>query len=170
MGERDHMIADICAKVEYALPPNEPVLAWGWHGWSVYEHCHRRAPGRVFKVLAHVTTLNTNTCNNGFGPMTLRRGPEPLRFFDEVRKRPPSLFLWSNYFDEMGDDPLRHFTALHELIENRYAIVDVRGPFVAMLRVDLLPPERVAVAAPGRYLPSSKALVESRGASCAVDF
>jgi hypothetical protein len=144
MGERDHMVEDICKKLGPVLPANEPVLAWGWHGWSVYEHCERRAPGRIFKVLAHVTTLNTNTCNNGFGPIGLRGGPEPRRFYDEVRRRPPSLFLWSNYFDEMGSDPLRQFTELHELVQHRYAIVDVRGPFVAMLRTDLMTPERVA--------------------------
>jgi hypothetical protein len=146
MGDRDHMIQAICEKVAPVLPPKEPVLAWGWHGWSVYEHCERRAPGRIFKVLAHVTTLNTNTCNNGFGPMTLRKGPGPSTFLDEVRRRPPSLFLWSNYFDEMGDDPLRHFTDLHDFIERRYEIVAVRGPFVAMLRTDLVSPERVTTA------------------------
>jgi hypothetical protein len=144
MGERDHMVADICNKVAPVLPPSDPVLAWGWHGWSVYEHCQRRAPGRVFKVLAHVTTLNTNTCNNGFGRMGLRTGPEPRRFYEEVRKRPPSLFLWSTYFDEMGGDPLHDFTELNELVQTRYAIVDVRGPFVAMLRTDLMTPERIA--------------------------
>jgi hypothetical protein len=148
MGERDHMISGICEKVAPLLPDDEPVLAWGWHAWSVYEHCQRRAPGRVFKVLAHVTTLNTNTCNNGFGPMALRKGPEPARFFDEVRRRPPGLFLWSNYFDEMGADPLKDFTELNELVKSRYSIVDVRGPFVAMLRTDLMVPERLANAAP----------------------
>ncbi|HEX6765774.1 MAG TPA: hypothetical protein VF103_09865, partial [Polyangiaceae bacterium] len=159
MGERDHMVAEICEKVRDVLPPDEPVLAWGWHAWSVYEHCQRLAPGRVFKVLAHVTTLNTNTCNNGFGPITLRRGPEPARFFAEVRKRPPSLFLWSSYFVEMGDDPLVHFSELHDFIGRNYAIVDVRGPFVAMLRTDLMPSEHVARAEPTkiRLVPSPEA-------------
>jgi hypothetical protein len=150
MGGRDHMVQAICQKVAPVLPPNEPVLAWGWHGWSVYEHCQRPAPGRIFKVLAHVTTLNTNTCNKGFGPMTLRSGPGPKILLDEVRRRPPSLFLWTNYFDEMGDDPLRHFTELHDFIERRYEIVAVRGPFVAMLRTDLVSPERVTTASPAR--------------------
>ena len=144
MGERDHMISGICENVAPLLPDGEPVLAWGWHAWSVYEHCQRRAPGRVFKVLAHVTTLNTNTCNNGFGPIALRAGPEPARFFDEVKRRPPGLFLWSNYFDEMGADPLQDFNELNELVRSRYSIVDVRGPFVAMLRTDLMTPERLA--------------------------
>jgi hypothetical protein len=144
MGERDHMIQRICERLAPALPPDEPVLAWGWHAWSVYEHCERRAPGRVFKVLAHVTTLNTNTCNNGFGPMKLRDGPAPARFFQEIAKRPPSLFLWSNYFEEMGADPLGQFDELEKFIAARYAIVDVQGPFVAMLRADLLTRERVS--------------------------
>jgi hypothetical protein len=142
------MISGICEEVAPLLPDGEPVLAWGWHAWSVYEHCQRRAPGRVFKVLAHVTTLNTNTCNNGFGPMALRSGPEPARFFDEVKRRPPGLFLWSNYFDEMGADPLKDFTELNELVKSRYSIVDVRGPFVAMLRTELMTPERLASVTP----------------------
>jgi hypothetical protein len=148
MGERDHMIAGICERLAPILPPNEPVLAWGWHAWSVYEHCDRRAPGRVFKVLAHVTTVNTNTCNNGFGPIKLRSGPAPSRFFRELEQRPPSLFLWSTYFEEMGHDPLRQFDDLSTFLRDRYAVVDVRGPFVAMVRADLVNPERAATKTP----------------------
>jgi len=149
MGERDHMVEAICDRLAPVLPPKEPVLAWGWHAWSVYEHCGRRAPGRVFKVLAHVTTLNTNTCNNGFGPIKLRDGPAPARFLRELEEHPPSLFLWSNYFEEMGSDPLRQFDELERFVATRYAIVDVRGPFVAMLRADLANPERFASASVG---------------------
>jgi hypothetical protein len=139
MAERDHMIADMCVELGPRIPPDEPVLAWGWNAWSVYEHCQRRAPGRVFKVIASVTTVNTNTCNNGYGPMRLRSGPEPSRFLAELRARPPALFLWSSYFKEMGSDPLDDWTALREFLTTRYAIVDVRGPFVAFLRTDLVP-------------------------------
>jgi hypothetical protein len=147
MAERDHMIEDICTELAPRLPPNEPVLAWGWNAWSVYEHCQRRAPGRVFKVIASVTTVNTNTCNNGFGPMRLREGPEPARFLDEVKQRPPALFLWSNYFKEMGSDPLDDWAAFRVFLDARYDIVDVRGPFVAFLRSDLTP-QRSARSAP----------------------
>jgi hypothetical protein len=161
MGQRDHMVAAICERLGPVLPPNEPVLAWGWHAWSVYEHCERRAPGRVFKVLSHVTTVNTNTCNNGFGPMKLREGPSPLRFFREIERRPPALFLWSNYFEEMGADPLRRFDALSTFLATRYAVVDVRGPFVAMLRADLVPPDRTAAS-------SSDHPPALRSASCGV--
>lgn len=148
MAERDHMVQEICATVEAELPRDEPVLAWGWNAWSVYEHCQRRAPGRVFKVIASVTTVNTNTCNNGFGPMQLRAGDEPKLFLDEVRRRPPGLFLWSSYFKEMGSDPLDDWAAFREFLNARYDIVDVRGPFVAFLRSDLVPPRAVAVAQP----------------------
>jgi hypothetical protein len=146
MAERDHMVTEICDTLEPQLGSNDPVLAWGWNAWSVYEHCHRRAPGRVFKVIASVTTVNTNTCNNGFGPMQLRAGPEPRRFLDEVKHRPPGLFLWSNYFKEMGGDPLDGWVAFREFLDERYAIVDVRGPFVAFLRSDLVPGHRTAGA------------------------
>jgi hypothetical protein len=139
MAERDHMVEDICQELAPRLPPGEPVLGWGWSAWSVYEHCERRAPGRIFKVMASVTTVNTNTCNNGFGPMLLRRDAAPARFFAEIERRPPALFLWSSYFTEMGGDPLDDFTALRTFLKARYSIVDARGPFVALLRSDLLP-------------------------------
>jgi hypothetical protein len=142
MADRDHMVEDICRELAPNLPPNDPVLAWGWSAWSVYEHCQRRAPGRVFKVLASITTVNTNTCNNGFGPMHLRKGPAPARFLAELEMRPPSLFLWSSYFREMGGDPLDEWEALGAFVRERYTVVDARGPFVALLRSDLVPHER----------------------------
>jgi hypothetical protein len=153
MAERDQQIAAICRELAPRLPKEEPVLAWGWSAWSVYEHCQRRAPGRVFKVIASVTTVNTNTCNNGFGPMALRRDEGPAEFLADVRRRPPSLFLWSSYFKEMGGDPLDDWAALRAFVESRYRVVDARGPFVALLRNDLLPstPE----SAHAEVLPSS---------------
>jgi hypothetical protein len=163
MAERDHLIQDICREVAPRLPANEPVLGWGWSAWSVYEHCERRAPGRIFKVMASVTTVNTNTCNNGFGPMVLRSDASPARFFAEVERRPPSLFLWSNYFAEMGGDPLDDFTPLRALIKARYSIVDARGPFVALLRSDLLP------EAPSVLTRGEPATFERRAVSFATD-
>lgn len=139
MAERDHEVDDICREVAPFLPPDQPVLAWGWSAWSVYEHCGRRAPGRIFKVVASVTTINTNTCNNGFGPMTLRPGPAAGRFFSEIAEHPPGLFLWSSYFKEMGGDPLEDFEPLRAFLAAHYAVVDARGPFVALLRNDLIP-------------------------------
>jgi hypothetical protein len=139
MAERDQQVAAICRELAPHLPKTEPVLAWGWSAWSVYDHCERRAPGRVFKVIATVTTVNTNTCNNGFGPMTLRRDDGPAAFLSDVRRRPPSLFLWSSYFKEMGGDPLDDWAPLRAFVESRYRVVDARGPFVALLRNDLLP-------------------------------
>jgi hypothetical protein len=137
MAARDHQVDAICRELAPRLPASDPVLAWGWSAWSVYEHCSRRAPGRIFKVIATVTTVNTNTCNNGFGPMRLREGSASQQFLSELERRPPSLFLWSNYFKEMGDDPLDRFAALKAFIAARYTVVDSRGAFVAFLRNDL---------------------------------
>jgi hypothetical protein len=139
MAERDQQIAAVCKAFGPRLPKDEPVLAWGWSAWSVYEHCERRAPGRVFKVIASVTTVNTNTCNNGFGPMQIRKDDGPAAFLSDLRRRPPSLFLWSSYFKEMGGDPLDDWVPLRNFVESRYRVVDARGPFVALLRNDLLP-------------------------------
>lgn len=141
MAERDQQIVAICRELASRLPKEDPVLAWGWSAWSVYEHCERRAPGRVFKVIASVTTVNTNTCNNGFGPMALRHDDGPATFLSDLRRRPPSLFLWSSYFKEMGGDPLDDWAPLRAFVESRYRVVDARGPFVALLRNDLLPSE-----------------------------
>jgi hypothetical protein len=164
MAERDQQIAAICRLLAPRLPKEEPVLAWGWSAWGVYEHCERRAPGRVFKVIASVTTVNTNTCNKGFGPMALRRDDGPPSFLADVRRRPPSLFLWSSYFKEMGGDPLDDWTALREFVESRYRVVDARGPFVALLRNDLLPsvPESAhAELSPSTRTPERPAVMAS---------
>jgi len=142
MADRDRMIQGICAKVAPRLPANEPVLAWGWSAWSVYDHCERRAPGRMFKVIASVTTVNTNTCNNGYGPMRLRDDRGPAEFLAEVERRPPSLFLWSSYFRDMGGDPLDTWQPLRTFFEAHYTRVATEGPFVAFLRRDLAWPER----------------------------
>ncbi len=138
MAERDHEVHAICDGLSDRLPPGEPVLAWGWNAWSVYEHCQRRAPGRVFKVIASVTSVNTNTCNAGFGPMVLRNDAGPSTFLEEVVRHPPSLLLWSTYFEEMGGDPLDGWAALKTFIGERYVAVEARGPFVALLRSDLV--------------------------------
>jgi hypothetical protein len=151
MAERDRMIADICHDVKPLLRADDPVLAWGWHGWSVYEHCERRAPGRIFKVLASVTTLNTNTCNRGYGRMSLRDGPATEQFLRDFVKRPPGLFLWTSYFKEMGGDPLDEFHDLKALLESHYTIHSVKGPFVALLRNDLS--EREEVSGAGTFEP-----------------
>ena len=148
MADRDRMIEDLCDKVAPELPATEPVLAWGWSAWSVYEHCARRAPGRVFKVIASVTTVNTNTCNNGYGPMRLRSDHGPAEFLAEVERRPPSLFLWSSYFRDMGGDPLDTWRPLGAFFEAHYEQVGAEGPFIAFLRRDLLPAER-AIATQG---------------------
>jgi len=138
MAERDHQVKDICSELSARLPVRDPVLAWGWSAWSVYEHCDRRAPGPVFKVIASVTTVNTNTCNNGYGPMRLRQDGGPAAFFRDVRQRPPSLVLWSSYFKEMGGDPLDDWAEFKAFVKERYTVVDARGPFVALLRSDLV--------------------------------
>jgi hypothetical protein len=162
------MVEEICSAYEPRLPPNEPVLAWGWNAWSVYEHCQRKAPGRVFKVIASITTVNTNTCNNGYGPMRLRSGPEPQLFLDEVRRREPGLFLWSSYFKDMGSDPLDDWMPFREFLDARYSIVDVRGPFVAFLRNDLAPARATAGAeAPAQPDCSSSSSLTSSHSRCA---
>jgi hypothetical protein len=52
----DHHVAGICRRFEPLLRPSDSVLAWGWQAWSVYEHCHRLAPGPIYKTIGTVTT------------------------------------------------------------------------------------------------------------------
>jgi hypothetical protein len=136
-GERDAMVSDICSSVADVLDHDAPVLAWGWHAWGVYERCGRLAPGRVYKTLGSVTTVNTNTCNCGFGPMRPRPGREADEFVRDLTVHPPGLVLWSTYYLENGGDPLDEWPEVGNFIDEHYRIVRVEGPFIALLRNDL---------------------------------
>ena len=82
MQSNDDRVAELCSRIEPHLGLHDTVLAWGWSAWGVYEHCHRWAPGPVFKDLTNVTTVNTNTCNRGYDPMRFRGGPLADRYFE----------------------------------------------------------------------------------------
>jgi hypothetical protein len=133
----DHHVAGICKKLEPLLKPDDRVLAWGWQAWSVYEHCHRLAPGRVYKTIGTVTTLNTNTCNRGYGRLQLRGGEVTKRFMRELEQRPPALILWSTYHQDMGGDPLDDFE-LSAFLEQGYTMVASEKQLIAYLRKDHL--------------------------------
>jgi hypothetical protein len=134
----DHNVAGICRKVEPLLTPADSVLAWGWQAWSVYEHCHRLAPGPVYKTIGSVTTLNTNTCNRGYGRLELRKGEVTRRFMADIERNPPGLILWSTYHQDMGGDPLDDFGELTAFIEQRYVMVGSENQLIAYLRKDRL--------------------------------
>jgi len=134
----DHKVAAICQRFEPLLRPSDTVLAWGWQAWSVYEHCHRLAPGRVYKSIGTVTTLNTNTCNRGYGRLKLRAGDEPRRFMADLERHPPALILWSTYHQDMGGDPLDDWAALSAFIEQEYVMVASEKQLIAYLRRDHL--------------------------------
>jgi hypothetical protein len=138
LQDLDSVVAEFCGRLSPALPPEAPVLAWGWNAWSVYEHCGRQAPGPIYKDLASVTTVNTNTCNHGYGRIYLRSGPETQAYMDAFVKRPPALVMWSTYYVSMGGDPLDDWPELRELVDDQYSVAEARGPFVALLRNDLV--------------------------------
>jgi hypothetical protein len=134
----DHHVAAICRKVEPWLLPDDRVLAWGWQAWSVYEHCHRLAPGPIYKTIGTVTTLNTNTCNRGYGRLELRKGDVTQRFMAELERKPPGLILWSTYHHDMGGDPLDDWGALSAFIEQEYTMVAADKQLIAYLRKERL--------------------------------
>jgi hypothetical protein len=134
----DHHVAGICRKLEPLLLPSDTVLAWGWQAWSVYEHCHRLAPGPVYKTIGTITTLNTNTCNRGYGRLELRPGDVTTRFMAELERTPPGLILWSTYHHDMGGDPLDDWAALGAFIEQNYTMVASEKQLIAYLRKERL--------------------------------
>ncbi|HKY35187.1 MAG TPA: hypothetical protein VJN18_04550 [Polyangiaceae bacterium] len=134
----DHKVAGICRRFEPLLSPSDSVLAWGWQAWSVYEHCHRLAPGPVYKTIGTVTTLNTNTCNRGYGRLQLRQGDVTERFMADLERNPPGLILWSTYHQDMGGDPLDDWAELSVFLEQRYAMVASEKQLIAYLRKDRL--------------------------------
>ena len=136
--QNDHHVAGICHKVAPLLLPNDTVLAWGWQAWSVYEHCQRLAPGPIYKTIGTITTLNTNTCNRGYGRLELRDGDVTKRFMAELERKPPALILWSSYHHEMGGDPLDDWSALSAFIEQNYTMVAAEKQLIAYLRKERL--------------------------------
>ena len=134
----DHHVAAICRRFEPLLRPKDTVLAWGWQAWSVYEHCHRLAPGPVYKTIGTVTTLNTNTCNRGYGRLELRHGDVTRRFMADLERHPPALILWSTYHQDMGGDPLDDFAELSAFIEQEYTMVASEKQLIAYLRKERL--------------------------------
>ena len=134
----DHHVAAICRRFEPLLRPKDTVLAWGWQAWSVYEHCHRLAPGPVYKTIGTVTTLNTNTCNRGYGRLELRHGDVTRRFMADLERHPPALILWSTYHQDMGGDPLDDFAELGAFIEQEYTMVASEKQLIAYLRKERL--------------------------------
>jgi len=134
----DHHVQSICRRVEPMLEPTDTVLAWGWQAWSVYEHCHRLAPGPMYKTIGAVTTLNTNTCNRGYGRLELRKGDVTRRFMADLERHPPGLILWSTYHQEMGGDPLDDWAELSTFIEQRYTMVASEKQLIAYLRKERL--------------------------------
>jgi len=151
----DHKVASICRRLEPLLQPDDAVLAWGWQAWSVYEHCHRLAPGPVYKTIGTVTTVNTNTCNRGYGRLELRKGDVPRHFMADLERHPPALILWSTYHQEMGGDPLDDFAALTAFIEQEYTMVAAEPQLIAYLRKERLEsgPARPSAPASSKWTP-----------------
>lgn len=132
----DHNVAGICRRLEPRLAAGDSVLAWGWHAWGVYEHCHRFAPGPVYKTIGTVTTLNTNTCNRGYGRMHLREDETTRRFMADLERNPPGLILWSTYHHDMGGDPLDEWAQLSAFLEQNYVMAASEPQLIAYLRKD----------------------------------
>jgi hypothetical protein len=138
--QNDRKVSAICRRFEPLLSPADSVLAWGWQAWSVYEHCGRLAPGPVYKTIGTVTTLNTNTCNRGYGRLRLHEGAVSERFMADLERNPPGLILWSTYHHDMGGDPLDEWAALSAFLEQGYVMVAAQPQLIAYLRSDRVPP------------------------------
>ena len=139
MRANDERVAALCARIEPHLGKRDSVLAWGWTAWGVYEHCHRWAPGPVYKDLTNVTTVNTNTCNRGYDPMRFRQGPLADRYLDDLQRGRPALIVMSDYYKGMGGDPLDEWHDARIFMREHYVTIETNGEFRALLRSDLAP-------------------------------
>ncbi len=139
MQSNDDRVAALCARIEPHLGKRDSVLAWGWTAWGVYEHCHRWAPGPVYKDLTNVTTVNTNTCNRGYDPMRFRRGPLADRYLEDLQRGRPALIVISDYYKGMGGDPLDEWHDARIFMREHYVTIETSGEFRALLRADLAP-------------------------------
>jgi hypothetical protein len=139
MQKNDDRVAELCARIEPYLGIHDRVLAWGWSAWGVYEHCHRWAPGPVYKDLTNVTTVNTNTCNRGYEPMRFRDGPLATRYLSDLERGRPALIVISDYYKGMGGDPLDEWHDARIFIREHYVTIETNGEFRALLRADLAP-------------------------------
>jgi hypothetical protein len=139
MQNNDDRVADLCRRLEPHLGKKDSVLGWGWTAWGVYEHCHRWAPGPVFKDLTNVTTVNTNTCNRGYEPMRFKQGPLADRYLADLQRGRPALILVSDYYKGMGGDPLDEWHDARIFIREHYVTIGTSGEFRALLRADLAP-------------------------------
>jgi len=139
MRNNDDRVADLCARIAPHLGKRDTVLAWGWSAWGVYEHCHRWAPGPVYKDLTNVTTVNTNTCNRGYEPMRYRSGPLADRYLSDLERGRPALIVVSDYYKGMGGDPLDEWHDARNFIREHYVVIEKNGEFRALLRSDLAP-------------------------------
>lgn len=151
----DRAVLEMCNHYMPRLAEDQPVLGWGWHSWSVYEHCGRRAPGAIYKALGTVTTPNTNTCNQGFGRVRLRPGPGADRFAADLMRNPPGLILWSDYYRAMGGDPIAEWPEVSSYLEDNYIAVQQRGMFVVLLQKQYAG-ETVPILLPWKPQPKKK--------------
>ncbi len=135
----DWVVQRACAEVSAKLGPSDTVFGWDWASWSVYEHCGRSAPSPLYKSLSLVTSVNANTCNQGFGRIELREGELAQQLLAALEAAPPALIVWSDYYLGMGGDPLDDWPALNAFIERHYRIARGAPPYVIYERRDLSP-------------------------------
>jgi len=139
LHDSDDRVAAICDRVSSHVGPGEPVLAWGWKAWGVYEHCRRWAPGPIYKDLTTVTTPNTNTCNHGYGPPRLKLGELSRRYLRDLTSQPPAVVVVSDYYKGMGGDPLDEWHDVRLYLRSHYFLLEHLDGFDALVRLDLAP-------------------------------
>lgn len=139
MHDSDAHVAKLCDRLRPHFGPSDTVLAWGWSAWGVYEHCGRWAPGPVYKDLTNVTTPNTNTCNRGYDPPRLKRGPLAEKYLHDLVEQKPALILVSDYYKGLGGEPLDEWHDARLFIRKNYVDYDNTAGFRALLRRDLAP-------------------------------
>jgi hypothetical protein len=134
--EKDLSVRQLCEELRPGMEQDDSVMAWGWHAWSVYEYCGRKAPSGHYKDMGFLTTVNTNTCNHGYGPIRLKT-EAATSFLQELEARPPALILWSDYYATMGGDPLDDWNGANLFLDSEYEIASTKPGFIAYVRRDV---------------------------------
>jgi hypothetical protein len=165
MHDSDAKVAKLCERLGPHMGETDTVLAWGWSAWGVYEHCGRWAPGPVYKDLTNVTTPNTNTCNRGYEPPRLKRGPLAERYLSDLMARRPALIVVSDYYKGLGGEPLDEWHEARMFIRENYVDYDTTEGFRALLRRDLAPEVGVLPdESPAFHVPSGSTVMNACGA------
>jgi hypothetical protein len=122
--------------------PDDTVIAWGWFAWPIYHWSGRRSPSRIYKEMAFVTDVSTNTFWQKSRPMHFRPGPLADEYIRDVRRKRPSYIVVSDWYQAITGtavDPLWEFDQLALYMKKHYRREGKYDRYVIYRRKDVAP-------------------------------